>query len=421
MFNPHTEKTLEAIVNIFKDAIRVYMTATPYECFPYIISKESQAEKYLPGVLYHFKRDYRYLKTKTFSEEMELKDIIVNSVLNNNEKWLIFIDNKKQALALKNLLEYKDGEPTALKGKVLAISAESKDKDKKYQEMIVNERFHKDINVVITTSVVDNGVNFRDIENVVITDLNRTKCIQMVGRVRVDKKSKSKVTLYIKRHDETYISKRLKSIGVQQDAYHDYDMKSEATNYAYEFLGKYYNDEENDWNNAKHWFGRDKKDPDKLYPNGIARSLVDKQERIYESILKEMEETDKGKKVTGQKYLEFQLSWFGKKYSKKNDITLNGYKNNSHLSFEKWVHDEWLDKEIPKETLKDFGKTFFDKYHPIFGYCTKKQGFGSDDNRGKNVLKNAGYGIRRINEIFQVRKMPFEIIENNDYCIIGVK
>lgn len=41
-FNPDTEKILEAIVNIFQDTIRVYMTATPYECLEYIQKKESR-------------------------------------------------------------------------------------------------------------------------------------------------------------------------------------------------------------------------------------------------------------------------------------------------------------------------------------------------------------------------------------------
>lgn len=420
-FNPDTEKILEGIVNIFQDAIRVYMTATPYECLEYIQKKESRYDKYEQGVLYHFERDYRYLNTKYFSKEVELKDIIINSVHNTNEKWLIFIDNKKQGVAFKKLLEYDNSEATALKGKVLTIDADSKCNNEKYQQMILNERFDKSINVVIATSVIDNGVNFRDIENVVITDINQTKCIQMVGRVRVGRDSNTKVTLYLKRHNESYISRRLKSLGVQQDAYHDYDMATQSRNHKWVFLDKYYNNDLEDWENAKHWFGRDKNSPNFLYLNTIARSLADKSVPVYESIMQEMIETDKGKKVTGQKYLEFQLSWFGKKYSKKHDITLNGYKNDGHLNFEKWIQGQWLNKRIPKEDQKEFGKKFFAKYHPLFGLCTKKQGFNSDDNRGESGPKTAGYGFKRINEIFRVRKTPFQLIEDNGDWIVTIK
>lgn len=42
MFNPHTKKILEAIVRLFQDAVRVYMSATPYECLEYIIKHENE-------------------------------------------------------------------------------------------------------------------------------------------------------------------------------------------------------------------------------------------------------------------------------------------------------------------------------------------------------------------------------------------
>ena len=422
-FNPDTEKILETIIDIFSKAIRIYMTATPYDCFKFIRDKESKRDKHISEVIYHFKRDYCYLNTKYFSDEAELIDIITNSVVTKNERWLIFIDNTKRITALKNLLEYRDGEPTALKGRVMAVDAERKYKDMSYQEMIVSEKFIKGINVVISTSVIDNGINFWNVDNVVITDTNRTKCLQMAGRARVKKDPVtkaplSKVTLYIKRHDASFISKRLAATGIQQDAYHDHDMLLQTKYDKWRFLNKYKDSEQADWENSNHWFGRDRREPNKLYPNNIARSLADKNVRVYESILEEMDSTDKGKKVAGQKFLEYQLSWFGKKYSKKNDITLSGYKTDGQLGFEKWIHAEWLGKKIPKEAQKDFGKDFFARYNPVFGLCTKKQGFGTDDNRTEKGPRTAGYSIKRIMEIFQVRKMPFKIIEDDGYCLI---
>ncbi|TCL58896.1 superfamily II DNA or RNA helicase [Kineothrix alysoides] len=424
-FNPDTEKILEAIVDIFQDAIRIYMTATPYECLKYIEEKESRNDKYIPGILYHFKRDYSYLDAKYFSDEnTELKDIIKKSVINKNERWLVFIDSRKQGAAFKKLLE-KDDKISSLKGRVITIDADSKYNDEKYQEMIVSECFGKDINVVIATSVIDNGVNFRNIQNVVITDTDRTKCLQMVGRIRIEKdlvtKSPcSKVTMYIKRHDEIFISRRLNAIGIQQDAYHDYDMAAESKNYKWQFFNKYKDNDLEDWKNSKHWFGRDKMEPDRLYQNKIARSLADKRERIYKSILEEMEETGKENMVTGQRYLEFQLSWFGKEYIQENDITLSGQKHDGQIEFEQWIKEEWGNKKITKEEHKNFGKEFFERYHPIFGICTKKQGFSSDDNRGENGPKTAGYSLKRINEIFQVMNMPFRINEEDGYCTISM-
>ena len=424
MFNPETERILDAIVNIFSNAIRVYMTATPYECLEFIARREYKREKPIPAVVYHFGRDYQYLDVKYFTDEnTELKDIITKSINSNNEKWLIFIDNKKQGNDFKNLLEHNGDEASSLKGKVMAIDANSKYNDKRYQEMIVSEAFCKGINVVITTSVIDNGVNFRNIENIVVTDINQTKCLQMVGRVRVDRDSEtnaalSRVTLFLKRHDEHYLSRRLKSARTQMDAYHDFDMLLKSKADEWSFLDKYYDNDQDDWENAKHWFGRDKKNPTQLYPNEIARALLSKHEQVYASILTEMEEI-KNEGLAGQKYLEYQLSWFGKEYCEEHDITLNGYKTDDQLAFEEWLREEWLGKSISPESQKDFGQAFFAQYYPSFGLCTKKQGFSSDDNRGENGPKTAGYSIKRIKEIFHVRKMPFELIDNDGCWMVS--
>ncbi len=57
MFNPNTDKILSKIVHIFKDAIRIYMSATPYECIDYIRKCEyKNSDKTQLGVFYHFKR-----------------------------------------------------------------------------------------------------------------------------------------------------------------------------------------------------------------------------------------------------------------------------------------------------------------------------------------------------------------------------
>jgi hypothetical protein len=402
------------------------MTATPYDCLRIIESKEAKYEKQISGVLYHSKRNYSYLDTKYFAnEKTELAGIITDSVVNNGERWLVFIDSKKKCSDFKKHLEYSDGEPTALEGKVMAVNADSKYNDEEYQKMIVSENFPKGIFVVITTSVIDNGVNFRNVGNVVITDTDRTKSLQMVGRLRVgrDPATKApfgKVTAYIKRHNANHIARRLQHIRAQQDAYHDYDMSDEGRHFKWKFLDKYKDGDQEEWENSKHWFGRSKDDPDKLYFNGIAKELADKNETTYESILDEMEKNDPGRKVTGQEYLEYQLSWFGKTYSEENDITLNGHKNNGQIGFENWIRDELMGKTIPKSESKDFGKMFFEKYNPVYGLCSKKQGFSSDDNRGENGPKNAGYSVKRISEIFQVRKMPFSIVEETDaFQILG--
>ena len=135
MFNPDTDKILQGITDVFRNAIRVYMTATPYECMEHIQRHEKETVKpNYPeyGVLYDFKRDYKYLTPKPYSNIEELYDIIENS---GSENWLIFIDDVKKGMALKEELE---SEIESLRGRVYAVSAGSKN-DESYQRMVKDE------------------------------------------------------------------------------------------------------------------------------------------------------------------------------------------------------------------------------------------------------------------------------------------
>ena len=51
--------------------------------------------------------------------------------------------------------------------------------------IIKDEKLGRDTYVLITTSVLDNGVNLTDINNIVVSDMSKVKCLQMVGRARV--------------------------------------------------------------------------------------------------------------------------------------------------------------------------------------------------------------------------------------------
>ena len=75
MFNPYTQEILSSIVVLFKKAIRIYMTATPYECLQYICEHEEY-----PPVFYHFQRDYSYMNVKDYSEIRELYDDIIKGI-----------------------------------------------------------------------------------------------------------------------------------------------------------------------------------------------------------------------------------------------------------------------------------------------------------------------------------------------------
>lgn len=392
MFSPDTEKILHTIVNTFKDAIRIYMSATPYECLEYINKYEGE-NKVQPcmGVLYHFKRDYSYLNIKYYAQFTELENIIINSVSKENKRWLIFLDDIDKCENLKNTLE----NCAEMKGKVFTVNAKSK-YNTKYQNMVLGEALGRETKVLIATSVLDNGVNFRGIDNIVISDTSKVKCLQMVGRCRVENNNE-KITLYIKRFNKKYIENRIEYLKKQQDAYHSYDLAYDKrnSNYELEFLNKYYNNEPDDWKNAKHWFGRDKEQPTKLYFNVIARDLVDKFRSRYERILEEMNRTDEGKKITGQRYLEYQLSWFGKQYDEESDITLVD-KGKSEKEFVSFLESYSVNQT---KIFDDGQKAFSEEFTKLHDTAFSRK----DPNKGRV------YGISKMKKILEEYNMNYMI------------
>lgn len=361
LFNPYTHTVLKKIVKIFQDAIRIYMSATPYECLEYIIKCEEEYQRnYLNWnkpqrkwkgkkmVFYHFKRDYSYLDVKTYSSIDELYGEIIDSVNRRKEKWLIFIDDKEKCKTVKENLELfakdegcpltiEDDEAKKKSEKVFAVDADSK-KDPIYQEILNAEKLNKDTYILISTSVLDNGINLTGIKNIVVSDMIKEKCLQMVGRARVSEDNAHK-SLYIKRFSADEVDKRIKNLMRQQDAYHKYDMAYDELGNAfsrdYGFFDKYYGGNEMDWREAKHWFGKpiSSESATKLYLNEIARSLMERLIPQYQCVLDEMiaegskrDNTQDSKCVShiGQKYLEYQLSWFGKRYCVDDDITVVG-------------------------------------------------------------------------------------------------
>ncbi|MDR1090303.1 MAG: DEAD/DEAH box helicase family protein [Prevotella sp.] len=432
MFNPDTAKILSAIVDIFKKAIRVYMTATPHECLEYVLGYERKTV-----VLYEFERDYNYLSVMCYSEIDELFGRIVKSVNDNKEKWLIFIDDKEKCKKVKEKLEeyWEKVEETnkeekknkksmtvtsedkneismkEKKEKIFAVDTSSK-KDEAYREMVLNEKLNGHTYVLISTSVLDNGVNLNGIHNIVISDMSIVKSLQMVGRARV-KDANDKKTLYIKRFDEKYVESRINDFEEQNDAYHKYDLANGILDYGtgvrlpevdtrseYDFLMKYYNGRANDWENAKHWFWRDKKKPNELYPNAIARSLAEKSVPIYKSTLEEMRRTDDGQKYTGQKYLEFQMSWFGKTYDEENDITVTD-DTKTKEEFTGFL-ESYAGKKL--FTKNDNGEDEQDKFRKEFTRLSDKV-FGRQDKNKDRV----SYGLDITNTTLVKYNVPYKV------------
>lgn len=264
--------------------------------------------------------------------------------------------------------------------------------------------------MLITTSVLDNGVNLTGIDNIVISDMSKVKCLQMVGRARV--KGYDPKTLYIKRFDEKYVKNRLYDFEQQRAAYYRYEMAYAGPDnpfyskkhYLYSFLSRYYDGNDKDWNSAKYWFGRLLEEPNKLYLNDIAHSQLEKLIRKYQFIADEMsgereQQEILEKTVVGQNFLEYQLSWFGNQYDVDNDITLVD-KKKAEKAFiaclESYVGKRMYSDESDKCKEKDeFRRKFTELHDGVF------------DRADKN--KNRNYGLAIINSTLENHSMNYKV------------
>ena len=243
----------------------------------------------------------------------------------------------------------------------------------------------------------------------------KEKCLQMLGRARVSEANDHK-TLYIKRFSADEVDKRIKSLMMQQDAYHKYDLAYDELGNAfsrdYGFFDKYYNDKESDWRDAKHWFGRPiSESATKLYLNEIARSLVEKLIPQYQYIFDEMEEekneqqNQESEKCMGQKYLEYQLSWFGKKYCVDDDITFVD-KEKSKKEFLAFLEVYAESGEKIEDTGKD--SPFRKEFTKLSDFT-----FGRKDPNKKRI-----YSITKINSILEEENINYKVVSESSYWLV---
>ena len=254
VFNADTDTILKNIISKQKNSIHVYMSATLDEIFPIILSKYIKKKSsvcpyyirppyapiytlnpidcipkntlpfyykinsknirfkytdeytdtayfydemgcqivpyYYPyAVIYDIEPNYDYIKTHVLSYNKDSLIEKISSNHNKDSKWLIFVKSKKDGEYLQEKLSQKNIS-------VEFISSESKNStNTAYQQIIKKCKF--DTDVLISTAVIDNGVNLFDIsiKNIVISIFDYTSFIQMLGRIRP--LDNQKINLYL--------------------------------------------------------------------------------------------------------------------------------------------------------------------------------------------------------------------------------
>jgi hypothetical protein len=189
-FNKYTDISLEFILYL-NSVVKILMSATPFGIDSYIESLGYKFDHtYISLNRYDMLDNY-----KTFASDKTITNEIYNILNTTNDKIIFFTQSIKEGHDL-----YKE------LGKDKAIFVCSKSNgtykssdEEEVDEMIKNERFEK--RILITTSVLDNGVNLKDeqIKHVIVSMWDTDVIRQCIGRRRI-LNDKDSFTIYIKNH-----------------------------------------------------------------------------------------------------------------------------------------------------------------------------------------------------------------------------
>ena len=162
------------------DTAKVYCNYYPRSNFNEILNELNKLMYFeSPDHIVSLPTDYSYISPYMYKEYSDIVPLIKDS----NDKWLIFINSKKQGNELCNEINSVCGENTAVF--LNADNKRSKDMTDTYQNLLNNERFEN--KVLITTNVIYNGVNIKDkaLKNIVIPMTTVPIMKQQIGRKRL--------------------------------------------------------------------------------------------------------------------------------------------------------------------------------------------------------------------------------------------
>lgn len=171
-FTGNTELALnELIYKSNKESIKIFMSATMEQLDNMINKSNCRIWEYDTN------RDYSYLIPHTYSKQEQLIKQIDDD--KSKDKWLIFVASIQKGKDLLKELQEKNIDAVMIyKGR-----RDKKSRDE-FNNIITKEKFS--CKVLITTKLLDNGVNIMDdkVKNIVVNSWSRENLIQSIGRVR---------------------------------------------------------------------------------------------------------------------------------------------------------------------------------------------------------------------------------------------
>lgn len=187
LFNAKTGLLLKSVLDASPDAVWIFLSATLDGSEDLLLTA---ADKIQPNNLIDanlnkavfrdhcivYKNNYQSaVYTPSFFRGIDDLMPVINRTA--GEKWLIFISSIQRGKALQQRIKKETGR------KAVFLSSENK-ADKRWKTLSTEERYDED--VLITTKVLDNGVNISDkgVRHIVIPFCDQTEFMQMLGRRR---------------------------------------------------------------------------------------------------------------------------------------------------------------------------------------------------------------------------------------------
>lgn len=183
-FNYKTDISLEKILEQ-TDKIRIFMSATGT-----LMKKYINNIRHIGTIDYEIEQDFSWMNLSFFDKKSNSINVILDEVIENNKRALIFMDNAERSYNLYK--EYK-------KNSLFCCS-----KNNKYYKYVDEEVIEKMLdntyfseNLLITTNCLDAGVNIKDdnIKTIVCSIRDVGVLIQCLGRKR--RNDNEKVNVYI--------------------------------------------------------------------------------------------------------------------------------------------------------------------------------------------------------------------------------
>ena len=377
-FNVETEKSLFTILENFKNKNKFFVTATPDDILPVIALHLSEIykknyfynsyENEKTYALHYFKvvphkNNFKVEFFNYHKEAGELFSQLINKV-NFKEKTLIFLDNKEQGKKLVEFFKEKD---------ISCDFIDSSAKDTEvFKNLILKNKF--DSQILISTSVIDNGVSIIDksVKNIVIISFDKISFLQKLGRKRLDENEK--ITIYIPNFDKKNLENILN--GVIKNLQDYCQEQKNAT----EYLCKNFS------NSQKSNFCYYNTKKDSIRINSLIFHKLMLKKVFLEDILNKYEDNS-------NIIVETQLNWLGV------DVT--------NKKFLKYTQKEIeLINELEKRKGKLIFETEIDEYLTEIKYLLNSY-LGTDSTEVKS-RENNRYTSVRANNRFEKYNLPFK-------------